>query len=137
MENKPDKFGNTDYISEVDEEYDEEEEDYLDEETRAIIFNKINDIDYTMSNNKKEDIPKKSIKQKSSNVLSLIDFNKKLQSENKKFISKRVEAKRKVNNIEQKKVRQFNPRLPPYNHVHKSQKNNNLDINSNNDFPTL
>jgi hypothetical protein len=73
------------------------------------------------------------------NKFTVNEENKKI----KKFISKRVADKKEINNINNNNniiLRNFSPRLPPYNLV-KKEKNignmNNIDINDNNLFPLL
>jgi hypothetical protein len=128
--------------------YEESEDESMDEETRNIIFNKISNINYEMNQESPINESKKKIKNKEKNTkqLSLIDFNKKIADESKnkqtkKFISKRVNDKKKVLGIvEELPKRTFNPRLPPYNFVHNindRKVEENININNNEAFPTL
>jgi HD superfamily phosphohydrolase len=93
---------------------------------------------------KQNNKPKKQTnnKKNTKNIITLGEFNKKIEKEieakkPKKFISKRVQEKKKDLEIENLPKRQFNPRLPPYTFVFKKSLNTNIDINNNNDFPTL
>ena len=99
----------------------------------SIIFNNNN-------NSKKVNTPTKVKKQKKN--LSLQDFIKTHDSENKidnkKFISNRVENKKKEfqsDTFEQK--RQFNPKKPPYNFTRKSLSNNIPEFKNIQEFPEL
>lgn len=80
---------------------------------------------------------------KPKKTISLNDFNKKVEQDEqakkpKKFISKRVQDKKKLNGDENdsKPKRNFNPRFPPYNFVHNKQKQNTIQFNPA-DFPSL
>jgi hypothetical protein len=149
------KTANIDYFSDddqdniIDEENNEQDsDDNMDDETRqaifrAIIGNEEKEINYNETSNK----PIKKNKQKKlTNTLSLEEFSKKMEKEEKanqpkKFVSKRAEEKRKqLGLVEEtlKSKRSFNPRLPPYNFIHKKNISNDpVDINNSNDFPSL
>ncbi len=132
----------------------EQSDDEMDEETRRIVFaaaskNSIMDFFNSESKqtNKKENKPSevKENKKQGKKVMSLDQFNKKVEAEEKakkpvKFVSKRaVDKKKQLGLGEDNQVkRSFNPRLPPYNFVHKKI-NSQLDVNLNNkdDFPSL
>ena len=134
---------------------DNEHDDEYEEEVRKIVWEAVQkrSINYDLGNyteddnkNKTNKKDKTNKKQNNKNVnLSLGEFNKKLDEETKekqpkKFISKRVEDKKKINCTNEEKVirRSFNPRLPPYNWVHKSKETNvKIDLNNQNDFPSL
>ena len=135
-------------LSNIDE-YEEEEEE-MDLETKKILW----DANLKRLNNKESDFvftddSKKSKQKKSSDkknkkvVLSLGEFSKKVEEEQiskqpKKFVSKRVEEKKKVNNDENSVKRTFNARLPPYNWVIQSKKEQvNININDEHEFPSL
>lgn len=127
----------------------EEEEEELDEETKRILW----EANLRRLNNKESDFvfidDTKKLKQKKSNdkknkknVLSLEEFSKKVEEDEKlkqpkKFVSKRVEEKKKVNE-ENTIKRTFNARLPPYNWVHQTKKEQvNVNINDEHEFPSL
>jgi hypothetical protein len=144
---------------ERDNTYEEEddEDDEMDAETRRIIWEATmrRSANYDFADISKEHNEKKSKKKSSSNSnknqkqkknvsLSLEEFNKLMEQkikENKpkKFVSKRVEEKKKINGVEEPVYkRQFNPRLPPYNFVNKTREANvPVDLNNKNDFPSL
>ena len=71
------------------------------------------------------------------------ELNKKIEEEQiskkpKKFVSKRVEEKKKVNNEENSAKRTFNARLPPYNWILQSKKEPvKMNIDDENEFPSL
>jgi hypothetical protein len=126
-----------------------EEEEELDEETKRILW----EANLRRLNNKESDFvfidDTKKLKQKKSNdkknkknVLSLEEFSKKVEEDEKlkqpkKFVSKRVEEKKKVNE-ENTIKRTFNARLPPYNWVHQTKKEQvNVNINDEHEFPSL
>ena len=49
-----------------------------------------------------------------------------------------LEEKKKINNEENSVKRTFNARLPPYNRVHQSKKEQvTVNINDENEFPSL
>ncbi len=143
---------NDQQIEEPVENYDEEEEEEMDPETRKMLWEAsmrrscnydFTDIAKDKSKQKKSN-SKSNQKQKKKVGLSLEEFNKKIEEEQKakqpkKFVSKRVEEKKKVNGVEEQVVkRNFNARLPPYNWVHKSKEENvQVDLNNKNDFPSL
>ena len=126
-----------------------EEEEELDEETKRILW----EANLRRLNNKESDFvfidDTKKLKQKKSNdkknkknVLSLEEFSKKVEEDEKlkqpkKFVSKRVEEKKKVNE-ENTIKRTFNARLPPYNWVYQTKKEQvNININDEHEFPSL
>jgi hypothetical protein len=120
----------------------EEEDEELDEETKRILWeanlkrlNNDSVLDFS-DNTKKSKSKKSSDKKNKKVVLSLEDLNKKIEP--KKFVSKRVEEKKKINNEENSVKRTFNARLPPYNRVHQSKKEQvTVNINDENEFPSL
>ena len=120
----------------------EEEDEELDEETKRILWeanlkrlNNDSVLDFS-DNTKKSKSKKSSDKTNKKVVLSLEDLNKKIEP--KKFVSKRVEEKKKINNEENSVKRTFNARLPPYNRVHQSKKEQvTVNINDENEFPSL
>ena len=121
----------------------EEEDEELDEETKRILWeanlkrlNNDSILDFT-DESKKSKSKKSNDKKKKNNVLSLDELNKKIEQP-KKFVSKRVEEKKKVNNEENSVRRTFNARLPPYNRVHQSKKEQvTVNINDEHEFPSL
>ncbi len=150
----------------VEEQYDEivesESDDEMDDYTRKLIYEasarnlermeqEFKSFEKGIKNSKpkKEKVEQKqeqkSQTKKQSQVLSLGDFNKKVDAEleakkPKKFVSKRVEDKKKLSGIDDSNVpkRQFNPRFPPYNFVHhKNKQSNNVNLNNTDDFPSL
>ncbi len=158
---KNNKFNADDYFSEeeeinqddnVEDIIEEESDDSMDEETRRIIYKTsskdINWNDLTLKTKQEPVKKKQSVTDKSKktkNVLSLNEFVQKIENEEKtkqpkKFISKRVEERRKEfgTNEEKKLKRSFNARLPPYNFVH-SKKEVVEPVNFSNelDFPSL
>lgn len=127
----------------------EEEDEELDEETKRILWEanlkRLNNdslLDFT-NETKKSKSKKSSDKKKKNNSLSLDELSKKIDEEQiskqpKKFVSKRVEEKKKINNEENSIKRTFNARLPPYNWVHKTKKEQvNVNINDEHEFPSL
>jgi hypothetical protein len=130
----------------------EESDDSLDEETRRIIYQSISrnmnwdDLTYNV---KKEPVKKKQSStdkpMKTKNVLSLGQFVQKIDIEEKtkqpkKFVSKRVEEKRKQFGVSEdtKPKRSFNPRMPPYNFVHgKKEPEKPINFSNNLDFPSF
>jgi len=153
-------------------------DDELDEETRMQIYRasqkQLDDIDFdkldknlkkksknqTNENNQQ----KKSKVRSQKEILSLGDYSKKVNAEilalkPKKFVSKRVEDKKKLNQPNQpnqsnqpnqpnqlnqsnetnkKNPRHFNPRMPPYNFVHSQTiKNAQPKLDNEIDFPSL
>jgi len=137
----------------------QDEEEYesdgsMDEETRRIVFQAVTrnmNWDNLTYNVKKEPVQKKkeetnSKPKKTKNVFSLSDFVKKLDEDEKakqpkKFVSKRVEDKKKqLGAVEEpnKMKRTFNPRLPPYNFAHKKKEfTETVNLNNAMDFPSL
>ena len=118
---------NDDNIEEINlEEEDEDENIYLNEFNKKL--QSTNTLVDFINVNKNNNIPKKSntVKQ-SKKKISLAELTQKIDKEiesskPKKFVSKRVEEKNKINNDEDtSKIqfetykRQFEPRLPPYN----------------------
>ena len=128
---------------ENDEIINSESDDELDEETRELMFNKqLKNIDDVY--NIKERIINTDLQKKNNNVsnkkLSLSDFNKQVtKQEPTRFISKRVHDKKKELGLINEPTRQFNPRLQPYNLVHRKREFNttSLDLNNHNLFPSL
>ena len=131
-----------------DEMYPDEE---IDEETRNIIFNRINDDnnDFNFINiktNKKEKKDKKDKKDKSKNEnISIKKFLESIEEKSNKWVSKRLEDKKKDNKENESKTtklnkRKLNPRLPPYNQVfdriYKKETDFKLEDDEN-QFPTL
>jgi len=120
----------------------EEEDEELDEETKRILWEANlkrlnNDSILDFSDDTKKSKSKKSGDKKNKKViLSLEDLNKKIEP--KKFVSKRVEEKKKINNEENSIKRKFNARLPPYNWVHQPKKEQvAVNINDEQEFPSL
>lgn len=135
---------NQTYFSDSDEDIDSQNDEYesdssLDEETRRIVFSKVNQNDYScfIKENTQPKIKTKKLKEKKS--ISLGEFNKKIeQNKPKKFISKRAEEKKKNTGIVNVVIRKFNPKKIPYNLAFP----NGLIVEdnykfSNNDFPSL
>lgn len=128
-----------------DEEQSEESDDGFDEHTRQIIFQAISSNDQEYNFNNIQSKPTKNKTKKTKGSMSLEQFNKKIEEERianqpKKFTSKRVEEKKKTSGFvsNDKPKRNFNPRLPPYNFVHKKQETNkSVNISNINDFPSL
>lgn len=141
-----------------EEEYDEE----MDEETRRIIFAKassnidrftseLNDLSQNAKKLKEEKLNKKLEKKQNKlnkngkGIMSISDFNKKIEEEEKakkpkKFISKRADDRKKKLGIEEVTgpKRAFNPRKPPYNFVKSHDiKEVTFDVLNTNDFPSL
>jgi hypothetical protein len=105
----------------------------IDEETKNIFY-KANYNNTYYDDVIEEPKIKQSKPKKNNASLSLQDFTKKVIIETpKKFVSKRV-ANKKPEII---KKRCFNPRLPPYNFVHKQKQAQQLNLNDNSDFPSL
>ncbi len=132
----------------------EESDNELDEETRRIIYAAAArnlDMDFFSVESKStkkpnQEKPKKNATQKSGKKsMSLDEFNKKVEAEEKakkpvKFVSKRATDKKKQLGLDEptQPKRQFNARLPPYNFVHKKViTNNNVKINDIKEFPSL
>jgi len=122
----------------------EEEDEELDEETKRILWEanlkRLNNdslLDFTDETKKSKSKSKKSSDNKNKKViLSLEELNKKIEP--KKFVSKRVEEKKKINNEENLIKRTFNARLPPYNWVHQPKKEEvAININDEQEFPSL
>lgn len=160
--NKNKKFNTDNYFSDDEKvnqtndnlEEGEESDDSLDEETRRIIYQSISknmNWENLTLEVKKEPVKKKLAStdktekaKKTKNVLSLSEFIRKIDSEEKakqpkKFVSKRVEEKRKQFGVSEdtKPRRSFNPRMPPYNFVH-GKKEESQSVNFNElDFPSL
>lgn len=138
------------YVSdeEIDEDDNEENDDEIIIEPIKItdsikaLLEKVNEEDNKTQKLKIERneivIDKKNKNKK--NVLTLINFTKKINDEEenkkpKKFVSKRTDDKKKNENIIINK-RVFNPRKPPYNFIHKNN-NKTININDINEFPSL
>jgi type II secretory pathway component PulK len=121
----------------------ENQEELLEEEVQRELYQSIRDktskldLDSLMTKQKKTTEKPKRVKQ--SNIFSLKDFNKKMEEEKpKKFVSKRMEDKKKELGVEERvEYRSFNPRKPPYNFINKNRNQSYVNINNNNDFPTL
>lgn len=148
-------FSDDEQENDIEEDKDElvESEDEFDDYNRQLIyeasmrnFERIDNESKQVKDELKKKI--KPIKNKSKNsgqILSLDEFAKKVDTEietkkPKKFVSKRVEDKKKQYMPDTKIVhkRHFNPRYPPYNFVHHSkQPQNTINLNSNEDFPSL
>ena len=143
-----------DYFSDDDQVIDEpndaeeysEEEDSLDEETRQLIYKSaFKNIDYE-NVSVKESTNKTKTKRpdtKGPNKLSLIDFAKKVDEDEKnrkpkRFVSQRREDKKKELGLtNDMPKRHFNPRMPPYNFVNRQNKNSKLNLNNTEEFPAL
>jgi hypothetical protein len=141
-----DKFGNTIDESIISPEEIEEEEnieddiDEIDEDTLLLLHKlrmKKQDINTNIeiSPNKPKVININDKKKKEKKSITLQEFTKMIPDEEmktSKFISSRVESKRKQNNNIVK--RHFNPRKPPFVFI----RNNNITfINNVSDFPDL
>ena len=140
-----DKFGNTideSIISpeEIEEENIEDDIDEIDEDTLLLLHKlrmKKQDINTNIeiSPNKPKVININDKKKKEKKSITLQEFTKMIPDEEmktSKFISSRVESKRKQNNNIVK--RHFNPRKPPFVFI----RNNNITfINNVSDFPDL
>jgi hypothetical protein len=121
----------------------EEEDEELDEETKRILWEanlkRLNNdslLDFT-DDTKKSKSKKSGDKKNKKVILSLEELNKKIEQP-KKFVSKRVEEKKKVNNEENLVRRTFNARLPPFNWVHQTKKEQvTVNINDEQEFPSL
>lgn len=155
MNNTNNYFSEDEHNNDIDENENNEEssDDSMDEETRQIIFKSAQrDIDWSKLNvsaKNKQPLIKKHTRVKSIKTTSLIDFVKKVDNDEKekkpkKFTSKRLEDKKKVdgiiNNDISIKTRTFNPRLPPYNFINKKQTNDKLktiDFKNDELFPSL
>ena len=128
-----------DLEEEINDELDDEEE--LDDETKKLVY-KISSKNIDDIYNIKDDKQTEKIKKNNNQVnkkISLSEFNKQvIKQEPTKFISKRVNDKKKEIGIINIPTRQFNPRLPPYNFVHKKkEKQSTIDLNDMNLFPSL
>jgi hypothetical protein len=129
----------------ISEQEQENQEELLEEEIRRELYesikNKTSKLDLdSLTTKTKQKKPTEKVKcTKPSNIMSLKDFNQKLEeSTPKKFTSKRVEDKRKELGIEEKvEYRSFNSRKPPYNFINKSRNYSTVNINNNSDFPSL
>ena len=141
-----DKFGNTIDASIIPPEEIEEEEnieddiDEIDEDTLLLLhklrIKKQNiNTNIEISPNKPKVININDKKKKEKKSITLQEFTKMIPDEEmktSKFISSRVESKRKQNNNIVK--RHFNPRKPPFVFI----RNNNITfINNVSDFPDL
>jgi hypothetical protein len=123
--------------NELSNEYNEGDEgdissDSMDEDFRSMFYKADYNNNYELEEETKDKLePKIKLETKKKECsLSLQNFTKKVDNENKKFVSKRVSDKKP------KVVRRgFNPRLPPYNFVRK-EKNKELVINDE-EFPSL
>lgn len=128
------------YESESNEELSETDEE-LDEDTKKLMYNRsLKDIDDIY--NIKETIINKEVLKKNTSIqnkkISLSEFNKQ-NKEPQKFVSKRVNDRKKELGLYQEPTRQFNPRLPPFNLVFRKKEYNtvSLDLNDHNLFPSL
>lgn len=148
-----------DYFSDDEKNNDEQndgfEDDYesdgsIDEETRRIIYQatmkNINNLDTIYKEIEKgtvKEVKPIITKEKDKNSLSLSEFSKKVEDEinskkPKKFVSKRVEDKKKSLGVEENVYkRQFNPRLPPYNFVNRKVETKQVNINDIKEFPQI
>ena len=131
------------YDEEVNSDTLDQSDDELDEETRELMyktsFKNIDDIYNIKEPTVNTNLPKK-INNTPNKTLSLSDFNKQVtKQEPTKFVSKRVNDKKKDLGVNNMPTRQFNPRLQPYNLVYrrKETNNNNLDLHDHNLFPNL
>jgi hypothetical protein len=127
----------------------DQSDDSLTDETRQLIYDALENKSYNDNDNNLFCIDKKNkkvYKQKNNRVktsMTLKEFAQKIaanETVNKpKFISKRVKEKKDLGIIKQNiPKRTFNPRLPPYNHIYKVNKNTDLiNFNNNKDFPVL
>ena len=129
----------------------EDTEEYeIDEETRRIIFEHAKrsfEEEKTINNNNNNKNNKKTIKQSKQNkkqVLTLNEFNKKVEQDiiarkPKKFMSKRVGDKKNQLGMQNEPIikRSFNPRNQPFNFVKSNDINVKLDILNLEDFPSL
>lgn len=129
----------------------EDTEEYeIDDETRRIIFEHAKhsfEEEKTININNNNKNNKKTIKQSKQNkkqVLSLNEFNKKVEQDiiaqkPKKFMSKRVGDKKIQLGIQNEPIikRSFNPRNQPFNFVKSNDINVKLDILNLEDFPSL
>jgi hypothetical protein len=138
-------FSDDEVNNNVDSELDYQTDDSFDDDTRRLVYNalenKLEDdlltINITKTN---KEIKQKNKKLKTS--MTLDELIKKIdivENKPKKFVSKRAKEKKStdINQIVTK--RHFNPRMVPYNSINKlnTTKNNNINFNNNNDFPTL
>lgn len=144
-------FSDDEIIEQNSDDKEYESDESIDEETinvihQAILKNSLNDFSNSFKEsepNNKKIINTKQIKNKHS--FSLEEFNKKIEKEEKskqpkKFVSKRAEDRKKTYgfNDDFKPRRQFNPRYPPYNFVHKKKDlNEKININNTTEFPSL
>ena len=135
---EPNDESNDESNDEPKDESNDESDDELDEDTKNLMYNRslknIDDIYYI-----KETIINKEVLKKNPNIqikkISLSEYNKEPQ----KFISKRVNDRKKELGLYKEPTRQFNPRLPPFNLVFRKKEYNNvsLDLNSHTLFPCL
>ncbi len=132
----------------------EESDGEMDEETRRIIFAaaaRKNETDFfsfeskSVKKSNQEKTSKNSPQKSGKKTMSLDEFNKKVDADEKarkpvKFVSKRATDKKKQLGLDEptQPKRHFNARLPPYNFVHKKViTNNTVQINDIKEFPTL
>ncbi len=162
--NNINKYVEEDYFSDdnVEEEIindyppeEEEDEEDMDPEEKRLFWeammkrtSNFNVEEYSRDSAKEKQKNKKKEKEnkqsKKKQGMSLIEFNTKLEEEAKakqpkKFVSKRVEEKKKINGVEEQKFKRcFNPRLPPYNWVNKQkQETHTVDLSNKEQFPSL
>ena len=115
----------------------------IDEETLALIYNNNNNNNIDEFNIIKEKKKKDKKKSKEITVISLEDLSKKFEEKKiEKWSSQRIESKRVDSKKEEikKEIRyKFNPRLPPFNSIHKEYNNDKkiLNVNDKNLFPSL
>jgi hypothetical protein len=154
---------NTNYFSDEDNDENDEDnnedvdsDDSMDIETRQIVYESINrnrNINYnevTYKTNQEIEVEKKVLSStnkpiKNKNIFSLNEFIQKVNidekaKEPKKFVSKRMEEKKKQFGInkEIKPKRSFNPRIPPYNFVHgKKEIQQFINFSNDQEFPSL
>ena len=161
----PDYFSD-DEVEEQDnndimDDYPDDEEYEMDEETRRIIFahssrniekltNELNQLAQMEKKQKEDKLNMKKekkqnkLEKKGKTVFNLADFNKKLEEEEKakkpkKFTSKRADEKRKQLGLDEDvgPKRSFNPRKPPYNFVKSHDRKEMAPELNPNDFPSL
>ena len=130
---------------EEDEEDVETEEETVDDDFRTKMREAfLKNLDKQEDNSLvfKEKVKKVRNKVKKNNIMSLKDFmTEEEKTKIKKFVSKRVEDKKKKLGLEtsdNKTKRQFQPRLKPYNLVFSNNETNKkVDMNDKDEFPAL
>ena len=138
-------FSDDEVNNNVDSDLDYQTDDSFDDDTRLLVYNalenKLEDNLLTLNITKTN----KEIKQKNKKLKTSMTLNeliKKIDTDEnkpKKFVSKRASEKKISVPNQSVSKRHFNPRMVPYNTIHKlnNTKNNNININDNKDFPTL